>query len=67
MFPIETYRKKETAVLLKCIDQLPQNLARVHYLVAFLIDVIKTSNLSIVPIVSTVFYCLSIVRLLFQH
>ena len=33
MFSIETYRKKETALILKCIDQLPQNLARVHYLV----------------------------------
>ena len=30
MFPIE----KVTAVILKCIDQLPQNLARVHNLVA---------------------------------
>ena len=29
---IETYRKK-TAVILKRIDQLPQNLARVHNLV----------------------------------
>ena len=26
-------QKKETAVILKCIDQLPQNLARVHNLV----------------------------------
>ena len=25
MFSIETYRKKETAVILKRIDQLPQN------------------------------------------
>ena len=29
MFPMETFRKK-TAVILKCIDQLPQNLARLH-------------------------------------
>ena len=29
-FSIETHRKKETAVILKRIDQLPQNLARVH-------------------------------------
>ena len=28
IFSIETYRKKETAVILKRIDQLPQNLAR---------------------------------------
>ena len=33
MFSIETYRKKETAVILKRIDQLLQNLARVHNLV----------------------------------
>ena len=33
MFSTETYRKKETAVILKGIDQLPQNLARVHNLV----------------------------------
>ena len=33
MISIETYRKKETAVVLKRIDQLPQNLARVHNLV----------------------------------
>ena len=32
MFSIETYRK-ETAVILKRIDQLPQNLATVHNLV----------------------------------
>ena len=36
VFPIETYRnqlKKETAVILIFIDQLPQNLAKVHNLV----------------------------------
>ena len=32
MFSLETY-EKETAVILKRIDQLPQNLARVHDLV----------------------------------
>ena len=34
LFSIETYRKKtkETAVILKRIGQLPQNLARVHNL-----------------------------------
>ena len=32
IFSIETYRKKETAVIVKRIDQLPQNLARVHNL-----------------------------------
>ena len=33
IFSIETYRKKETAVILKRIDQFSQNLARVHNLV----------------------------------
>ena len=33
MFPIESYRKKEIAVILKCIDQLPQNSVRIHNLV----------------------------------
>ena len=33
IFSIETYRKKETAVILKRIDQLPQNLAIVRNLV----------------------------------
>ena len=33
MFSTETYRKKETAVNPKCVDQLPQNLAIVHNLV----------------------------------
>ena len=32
MFSMETYRKKETAVIQR-IDQLPQNLARLHNLV----------------------------------
>ena len=35
MFSTETYREKETAVILKRIDQLPQNLARVRNLVRF--------------------------------
>ena len=64
LFSIETYRKK-TAVILKRIDQLPQNLARVHNLVGSF-EVIASSNFSILPIVSIVFYCLSIVHLLFQ-
>ena len=38
--PIE----KETAVILKCIDQLPQNLARVHYLVGSFDRCHKISN-----------------------
>ena len=59
-------QKKETAVILKRIAQLPQNLARVRNLVGLLTEVIKMSNFSILPIVSIVFYCLSIVRLLFQ-
>ena len=33
--------KKETAVILKCIDQLPPILARVHNLLGSLIGVIK--------------------------
>ena len=62
-------QKKETTVILKRIDQLPQNLARVHNLV----DLVgsferspKNFKFSILPIVSIVFYCSSIVRLLFQ-
>ena len=62
LFSIETYRK-ETAVILKCIDQLLQNLARVHNLAGSFAEVIKISNFSILPIVSIVFYCLSIVCL----
>ena len=58
--------KIETSVNLKRIDQLPQNLARVHNLVWFLTEVINISNCSILPIVSIVFYCLFIVCLLFQ-
>ena len=56
--------KKETAVILKRIDQLPQNLARVHNLGGSF--VMKSTNFSIFPIVSIVFYCLSVVHLLFQ-
>ena len=66
---IETYRKKktkETAVILKRIDPLPQNLARVHNLVGSFDRSKKISNFSILLIVSIVFYCLSIVCLLFQ-
>ena len=59
-------QKKETAVILKHNDQLSQNLARVHNLEGSLTEVIKTSNFSILPIVSIVLYCLSIVCLLFQ-
>ena len=65
MFSIETYRKKQTAVILKRIDQLPQNLARVHNLVGSFRHVIKISNSSI-PIVPIVFYFLFIVHLLLQ-
>ena len=60
-------QKKETAVILKRIDQLPQNLARVHNLVkGLLIEVIPVSNFSILPNVSIVFYCSYIVLLLFH-
>ena len=66
VFSIETYRKKETAVILKRTDQLPQNLARIHNLVGSLIEVIKIFNFSILPIASIVLYCSHIVRLLFH-
>ena len=60
-------QKIETAVILKHIDQLSQNLARVHNLVGSFDRRHKNfSNCSILPIVSIVFYCLTIVRLLFQ-
>ena len=59
-------QKKETAVILKRIDQLPQNLAKVHNLVGSFDRSHKVSNFSILPIVCIVFYCLSIVHLLFQ-
>ena len=55
-------QKKETAVILKRIDQLPQNLARVHNLVGPSEEIIKISIFSILPIVYIVFYCFSIVR-----
>ena len=58
--------KKETAVFLNRINQLPQNLARVDHLVESLTEVMKISNSSLLPIVSIVFYCLYIVCLLFQ-
>ena len=58
--------KKETAVILKRIDQLPQNFARVRNLVTSFDRSCKNVKFFILPIVSIVFYCLSIVRLLFQ-
>ena len=57
IFSIETYRKKETAVILKRIDQLPQNLARVHNLVVSFDRTHKMSNFCILFIVSIVYYC----------
>ena len=57
--------KKEIALILKRIVQLPQNLARVHNLVGSFDKSHKNFNFSI-PIVSIVFDCSSIVRLLFQ-
>ena len=59
-------KKKETAVILKRIDQLPQNLARVHDLVGPFDRSHKKFKLFHSSFVSIVFYCLSIVRLLFQ-
>ena len=54
--------QKKTAVILKRIDQILQNLTRVHNLVGFFI---KNLNFFIFPIVS-VFCCSYIVQLLFQ-
>ena len=58
-------QKKETAVTLKRINQVPQNLARIHNLLGSFDRSHKNFNFSILPIVSIVFYCLSIVHLLF--
>ena len=58
-------QKKETAVILKHINQLPQTLVRVHNLVWYFDKIHRNSNFCILLIVSIVFYCLSIVRLLF--
>ena len=44
------YRKKETTVILKHIDELSQNLARVHNLIGSSTEVTKTSDFSILPI-----------------
>ena len=66
-------QKKETAVILKRTDQLPQNLARVHNLVkGLLIEVIPVSNFSILPNVSIhcfllFIYCPSFVPSLVLH
>ena len=59
-------QKRETAVILKRIDQLPQNLARVHNLVGSFDRSHRNFKFFILPIVSIVFYCSSVVRLLFQ-
>ena len=59
-------QKKETAAVIKRIDQLPQNLARVQNLVGSFETSPKKLNFSILSIVFIVFYCLSIVHLLFQ-
>ena len=62
---IETYRK-EIAVILNRIDQIPQNLARVQNSVGSFDRSHKNFSFFILPIVSIVFYCLSIVCRLFQ-
>ena len=62
MFSIEKPIEKETAGILKRIDQLPQNLARLHNLVGSFDRSHKNSDFSIVSII---FYCFSIVHLLF--
>ena len=58
--------KKETAVILKRIDQLPHNLARVRNLVGSFDRIYKKFKLFYSFIASIVFYCLSIVHLLVQ-
>ena len=59
-------QKKETTVILKRINQLPQNLGRVRNLVGSFDRSYKNVEFFILRIVSIVFYCLSIVRFLFQ-
>ena len=58
-------QKKETAVILKRIDQLPQNLARVHKLVGSF-DRSHKNFKFFYSYCFHCFYCLSIVRLMFQ-
>ena len=53
--------EKETAVMLKCIEELPRNLAKVHNLIPSFDVNHKILNCSILSIVSIVFYCLSYV------
>ena len=57
-------KKKETAIILKRIDQLPQNWARVHNSLGSFDRSHKNVNF-FYSIVSIVFYCSSIVRVLF--
>ena len=59
-------QKKGTVVILKRIDKSPQIFPEYIIFYGLLTEVIKISNFSILPIVSTVFYCLSIVHLLFH-
>ena len=47
-------QKKETAVVLKCIDQLPQNLVRLHNLVGSFDKSYKKFKFFFFPIVSIV-------------
>ena len=56
-------QKKETAIILKRIDQLLQNLARIHNLVRSFDRSYNNFKFFILLIVSIVYYCLSIVRL----
>ena len=63
MFSMGTI-EKETAAILKSIDQLPQNLARVHNLVGPFDR--SHRNLNFFYYCSIVSYCSSSVRLLFQ-
>ena len=56
-FSIFSIEEKETALIHKRIDQLPQNLTRVHNLVWSFDRNYKMSNFLFFPIVSIVFYC----------
>ena len=60
------FEKKETTVILKCIDQLPQNLVKLHNFVHFFDTNNTNFRISIILIVSIVFYRFSIVHLFFS-
>ena len=60
MFSLESYGKKETALILKYIEKLPQNFARIQYLVGSLDRSHKNFNFFLIlATFSIVFYCSS--------